>query len=207
MHNGKMKRPFPSLPGGLVLSRAEAARELGVPEDADAMTIRRAWRVWARLAHPDTGGSSEQFDRLRHARDVLLAHLPLPAAPPRPGFRAVVHRPGPRTVGLLILLGMLALLAVGLPVLAPDSARAVTLAPAALLAAIFAILAARWLLDDCADAGHRIVFVSCAWLPVAVAQVILAELMGASAVTVLPVMVLPFVVVIAAVNPGAGLTR
>jgi hypothetical protein len=207
MHNGDMQRPFPSLPGGLVLTGAQAARELGVSEDADAVTIRRAWRVWARLAHPDTGGSPEQFDRLRHARDVLLAHLPVPAAPPRPRFRDVVHRPGPRTAGLLVLLGMLAMIAVALPLLAPDSARAVTLAPAALLAAIFAILAARWLLDDCADAGHRIVFVSCAWLPLAAVQVMMAELIGASAVTVLPVMVLPFVVVIAAVNPGAGLTR
>jgi len=193
--------------GGSEMTRAEAARELGVSEDADAEAIRRAWRVWARLAHPDTGGRPEQFDRLRRARDVLLAQLAVAPSRPRPQFRSVIHRPGAGTRWLLILVAVLALVAVALPMLAPGSARGVTLAPAALLAAIFAILAARWLLDSRADAGHRIAFVSCAWLPLAVMQVALAELLGTSAVSVLPVMVLPFVIVIAAVNPGAGLTR
>jgi hypothetical protein len=188
-------------------SRADAALQLGVSEDADEASIRRAWRVWARLAHPDVGGDAEAFDRLRRARDVLLAQMPLPPAPPRPRLRDVIRRPGDRHVLLLALTAAAAVLLVGLPLLAVDSARFATLAPASLVAAIAAVLAARFVLDPCADAGHRIAFVTCVWLPLVAVQVVVAEVIGASALTVLPLMALPFVAVIAAVNPGAGLVR
>ncbi len=190
-----------------IYSRADAARELGVAEDADEASIRRAWRVWARLVHPDAGGDSETFDRLRRARDVLLAQMPLPPAPPRPRLRDVVYRPSNRNIVLLLGCAAIAVLLVWLPLIAPGSARFAALAPAALVAAIVAVLAARRTLDARADAGHRIVFVSCTWLPLVAVQVGVAEVIGASALTVLPLMALPFVVVIAAVNPGAGLVR
>lgn len=187
-------------------SRAAAARELGVSEDADEASIRRAWRVWARLVHPDAGGDPETFDRLRRARDVLLVSMPLTPAP-RPRLRAVVHRPGNLNTALLLGGAVFAVTLVGLPLIAPGSARFATLAPAALVAALVAVFAGRRILKARADAGHRIMFVSCAWLPLVAVQVGVAEVIGASALTVLPLMALPFVAVIAAVNPGVGLVR
>ena len=44
---------------------------LGVPADADAAAIRRAYRARAKKCHPDGGGSTEQFGALRRAHDVL----------------------------------------------------------------------------------------------------------------------------------------
>ena len=54
------------------MTREQAANVLGVPHDADPSEVRRAWRIWARLAHPDAGGSPEHFRRLAQARDALL---------------------------------------------------------------------------------------------------------------------------------------
>ncbi len=44
---------------------------LGVPRDADAATIRRAYRKKVRSVHPDSGGSVEAFNELKTAYDVL----------------------------------------------------------------------------------------------------------------------------------------
>jgi len=44
---------------------------LGVPRDADIKTIRRAFRMKARNAHPDGGGSLEAFSELKTAYDTL----------------------------------------------------------------------------------------------------------------------------------------
>jgi curved DNA-binding protein CbpA len=44
---------------------------LGVPRDANAQTIRRAFRKKARSAHPDGGGSVEDFNQLKSAYDTL----------------------------------------------------------------------------------------------------------------------------------------
>jgi len=44
---------------------------LGVPRDADAATIRRAYRKKVRGVHPDSGGSVEAFNELKTAYDVL----------------------------------------------------------------------------------------------------------------------------------------
>ena len=44
---------------------------LGVGRDADTAAIRSAYRVRAKRAHPDAGGSAEVFARLKHAHDVL----------------------------------------------------------------------------------------------------------------------------------------
>jgi curved DNA-binding protein CbpA len=45
---------------------------LGVPRDADAATIKRAWRKAAQMAHPDRhGGDTTQMTCVNVARDIL----------------------------------------------------------------------------------------------------------------------------------------
>lgn len=45
--------------------------ELGLPRDADATAIKRAYRKRASQTHPDKGGSSEAFARANRAMRVL----------------------------------------------------------------------------------------------------------------------------------------
>jgi curved DNA-binding protein CbpA len=45
---------------------------LGVPRDADRAAIRRAYRAKARGAHPDSGGSPQDFVRVKAAYDTLI---------------------------------------------------------------------------------------------------------------------------------------
>lgn len=47
-------------------------RLLGVRKNARAVTINKAYRSKAKSAHPDQGGSQEDFQALKAARDVLL---------------------------------------------------------------------------------------------------------------------------------------
>ncbi len=54
---------------------------LGVGANASAGEIRAAYRRAAKLAHPDMGGSSEAFQRVRLAADRLLAALQSGDAP------------------------------------------------------------------------------------------------------------------------------
>lgn len=52
--------------------RADAARVLGVAPDADAATVRRAFREKARDVHPDApGGDEVAFKRVRSAYETL----------------------------------------------------------------------------------------------------------------------------------------
>jgi molecular chaperone DnaJ len=44
---------------------------LGVPKDADAETIKKAYRRKARELHPDTGGDEEAFKELTAAHEIL----------------------------------------------------------------------------------------------------------------------------------------
>ena len=44
---------------------------LGTAWEADADTVRRAWRTAGRSAHPDAGGSHEAFIAVQHAWEVL----------------------------------------------------------------------------------------------------------------------------------------
>jgi curved DNA-binding protein CbpA len=44
---------------------------LGVPSDADEATIRKAYRRVAKKAHPDAGGTSEDFEKVSRALRVL----------------------------------------------------------------------------------------------------------------------------------------
>lgn len=48
---------------------------LGVGRDAGVEEVRAAYRVAAKRAHPDLGGSNEAFRRVRAAADILLAEL------------------------------------------------------------------------------------------------------------------------------------
>lgn len=53
---------------------------LGVAPGSDEATIRRAWKVKARLAHPDVGGSVEAMQRLNEALDLALEGSASPRA-------------------------------------------------------------------------------------------------------------------------------
>ena len=55
-----------------VMTRAEAARILGLGEDASEEEIQAAYRRLMRAAHPDQGGSAWLAARLNAARDYLL---------------------------------------------------------------------------------------------------------------------------------------
>ena len=84
---------------------------------------------------------------------------------------------------------------------------AATALPAALAAAGWSTWAAHAALSPDADRGHLMATLAVAWLPLAAAQQLLAAVAGAPLVAVLPVMALPFVVIVGLVNPGAGLWR
>lgn len=58
------------------VSRAEAARLLDVPIDADAATVIAAHKRLISRVHPDTGGSAELASRVNQARDALLRDRP-----------------------------------------------------------------------------------------------------------------------------------
>lgn len=62
----------------LQMNRREAAKILGVPEDASEAQVREAYRLAAAAAHPDRGGSSEKMQRLNAARDTLTRARPTP---------------------------------------------------------------------------------------------------------------------------------
>jgi hypothetical protein len=194
------------------MKRDEAAFLLGVSPDADPDTIRKAWRMWARIAHPDLDGDPEHFVRLDTARRILLQPRPAPAlvvAPassprPRPSWSQVVQMPAHPfalcSTGILVVL---------LATLSGLSAIpfAVNVAACAIAAAAWSVWATREVLSQNADHGHRIAALALCWLPIAFTQVILSIVVDTSFVPVLPVIALPLVAAVAAVNPGAGLWR
>ncbi len=189
------------------MGREEAAQLLGVPADADPDTVRHAWRLWARVAHPDVGGDPAHFARLDEARRVLqrprtaaFGAQPAPRAP----WSAVVRRPD-RPVALALAAVAVVLLA-ALPAVTPIPFGVGAVA-AAIGSAAWAVWATREVLGDRADHGHRIAALALAWLPIASAQVLLSAGAGASLVPVLPLFAVPLVAAVAAVNPGAGLWR
>ncbi len=195
------------------LTRQQAARLLGVAPDADPGEVKRAFRLWATWAHPDQGGSADLFAHLCAARGRLLepkAVMPLlssdPAtiAPrPRQPWRHVLARPAPGVLVLLVLGFLAAVAAVLLAWIQPMPWGAI---PAALASAAWCVAMSKSILRG-ADHGHIIVTRSVAWLCVLVGQFALATAAGISLVEVLPLLAVPFVAVIAAVNPAAGLWR
>ena len=189
------------------MGRDEAALLLGVPADADADTVRHAWRLWARVAHPDVGGDPAHFARLEEARRVLQRPQPVPFGvqpPPRAPWPAVV-RPPARPVALILGAVAVVLLPV-LPAVTPVQFGVCALV-AAIAAAAWAGWATREVLGERADQGHRIAALALAWIPVAAAQVLVSAGAGESLVPVLPLFAVPIVAAVAAVNPGAGLWR
>lgn len=54
------------------MQRAEALRMLGLKETATEDEIRKAYRRAAMQAHPDAGGTRQQWDRLRAAYQTLM---------------------------------------------------------------------------------------------------------------------------------------
>lgn len=200
----------------------EAARLLGVAPDAQPADVKRAFRLWATWAHPDQGGSADRFGELCAARDRLLeADSPRPAARegassrgtpdgthdatitprPRRPWGAVLVRPSPLHLAGLALGFVVAVAAV----LVAGSAPLLAL-PAAFASAAWCVAVSRSILTD-ADHGHVIVTRSLAWAAATVAQMLVALLAGITLVEVLPLLALPFVAAIAAVNPAAGLRR
>ena len=189
------------------MDQDEAAALLGVPSDATAETVRRAWRVWARIAHPDVGGDPHHFSRLDEARRQLL-RAPAVQAPlqrrPRESLSSVRRRPAhPMLLAFAALVTVL-LAAVPAEISAP---LAVAALPAAIGATGWAFWATRAVLDGRADHGHRIATLAALWVPVAVAQVAVSILAGESIVPVLPLSALMIAAAVSAINPGAGLWR
>ena len=87
----------------------------------------------------------------------------------------------------------------------------IQLASLALLASVVACGVAagvaREVLVDRADRGHRMAVISALWSVLAGLQVVTAAVAGVSLVPVLPVMALPIVTLVGAMNVGAGLWR
>lgn len=192
------------------MTRDEAAALLGVPADADADAVRQAWRFWARIAHPDAGGDPEHFARLDQARKVMLAARPgrhLVPAPriPLGGVLRLPSHPMLLITGAIGALGAAILPAI-LPAIFPV-ALALAAAPAALAATGVAVWATRELLIPASDRGHRITMLSLTWAPLACGQLLVSITAGASLLPVLPLLALPIVAAIAALDPGSGLWR
>jgi len=192
------------------IGRAEAATLLGIPADADPGTVRHAWRMWARIAHPDVGGDAAHFARLEEARRVMMRPLPVVLeTPPRATWSQALRppeRPAPLVVAAVITVA-LALVPALLPQPVPPLALAIAALPAAVGAAAWSAWATRELLGPRADRGHRIAMLALAWLPLAAAQQVLAAAAGTSLLTVLPLFALPLAAAVSTVNPGAGLWR
>lgn len=196
--------------GGTAVHREEAATLLGVAVDADLDEVRRAWRLWAKVAHPDVGGDPDHFARLQHAREILVQERPIGArnsqsesfeAPIRLRLRDVLRPPPRRVLAGLGALGALA--TAGLPhVLTASLSMPLALAavPTALAATLWVMVTAKAVLVERADRGHRIALAMVLWLPLTASQVLLSIILTPSLVPVLPVLALPIVTVVAASN-------
>ena len=189
------------------MTREQAALLLGVRSQASSEEVNHAWRVWAKLAHPDAGGDREHFEALAHARSVLLSRTELAvevSVEPRASLRSVCHRPslGRLLVVCLAIVGS-SIGGIGVAHLSDfGTAFAIGVASAATAIAI-----QRAFLGPSADTGHRITIVVLAWLPVVAALGLGVTYLGVELIELLPVVVLPLVVTVALVNPGAGLWR
>ncbi len=193
------------------MGRAEAASLLGVPADADPRQVRRAFRLWVAVAHPDRGGCADGLDRLREARDVLLR---AEAAPPddhvesgssrpaaRTAWRDVLARRGPRERALEATAVVAAVAVAAVPGFPAAQAAA-----SAVLAAIAAWTIARLRLAPVADSGQRVIVATAAWLAVVIAQLAVSTVAGASLLPVLPLLAVPLVATVSLVlMPRGGL--
>lgn len=197
------------------ITREQAALLLGVDPDASPEQVNHAWRVWAKLAHPDAGGDREHFEALAQARAVLtrggqqasrLTHQEATSTAPAPRtpLRQVCCRPNARRA---FVLAMVVLGAILIAVLAAHSSDLGAAVAVGIAASSIAITIQRTVLTGKADTGHRITVLTVAWLPMAALLSGIVVLQGAAIVGFLPVVALPFVVTVGLVNPGAGLWR
>ena len=190
------------------MNRDEAAVLLGVPVTADPEEVRHAWRMWARIAHPDVDGDPAHFTQLEEARRVLLqaapAVAPVVTPAPRQSWSYVVRKPT-HSIALAVS-GVVTILLAALAGWSPLP-YAIAVATSSLAAALWTVWAASEILSRSADHGHRIAALALLWLPIVVMQVLVSLLVGTSFVPILPLLALPFVAVVALVNPGAGLWR
>ena len=199
------------------MNRDEAATLLGIDVDADIAAIRRAWRLWAKVSHPDVGGDPIHFARLQQARQVMMQTPPglrlpegtvPPSMAPRRRLRTVVHTPA-RPV-LLAVMALLSVATAALPhLLAMSLAIPLVFAavPAALAATAWAVMTSRAVLLRHADRGHRIALMMLLWLPIVACQLILSMLLTPSLLPVLPALALPIVAVVATANLSAQVGR
>lgn len=74
-------------------------------------------------------------------------------------------------------------------------------------ASAWAVVVERSILVRSADTGHRITVLALAWLPAATLLSLVTAMHGVPVIGLLPVVALPFVGVVALVNPGVGLWR
>ena len=189
------------------MNRIQASALLGVRPDADAEQVRGAWRVWARVSHPDAGGDAAHFRDLVKARDVMLegsipVPTPMPAPKPRASLRDVLHHPGRNRLARAIVFALLALVSSGTAIVAPIWLAALIMG---LVGALAATVLQRAVLSPGADVGHTIAILTIAWAPIALAQVLISVAVGASVLSALPILALPFAAAVGLVNPGAGL--
>lgn len=189
---------------------------LGLAPGARPQEINRAWRLWARVAHPDRGGDRAHFEQLQTARRVLLTQARAPRAfvgqpvsvdqpTPRPGLREVLRAPRHSLVLACALVAVIAL--AGLPRALPDLPLIASYAPACVAASVWAGLAQRGILMAGADRGHRIVVLSALWFPVWGVQILLALALRVDPIAILPLTAVPYAAAIAVMNAGAGLWR
>lgn len=198
--------------------RAEYAAILGVPADASAEHLRRAWRAWAQLLHPDHGGDDATFIRVREAYDALISEVGDPVTPaqmaaarahpcvarpddvisastamrepaPRPSLRSILV--APRQPFFLSMLVGVALAAAALPSVIGLSVLSAL--PAAILSGLVAVVLAYRCLADAADAGHRAVVAAITWALLTVVQIAVSGLAGTSILAMLPLLALPLV--------------
>lgn len=189
-----------------------AALLLGVGGNPSVEEVNHAWRVWAKLAHPDAGGDREHFEALAHARSVLLksapgavkqfADHPSQQPTPRVPLRGVCCRPSGRGMLALMLLAFGPIL---LGLASPHMPEVIAAFAVGAAASGMAIAIQRTFLVPSADTGHRISVLVIAWLPIVVVLVLAVTYLGVQLIGLLPVVVLPFVTTVALVNPGAGL--
>lgn len=64
------------------MERSKAAKILGVDENANPTTIKKAYRHRSKKHHPDVGGDPKLFNQLRIAHDCLLGNDDGPKAEP-----------------------------------------------------------------------------------------------------------------------------
>jgi hypothetical protein len=142
-----------------------AAALLGLGPDASHEQVNRAWRVWAKLAHPDIGGDRGHFEALASARAVLLSAVdspserttpPASSSAPRVALRSVTRRPrGAVLLALALATGAAFVLALSIPDLPEPTAALVVGSIAGSAAWVLGMLVSSCCRTDLDRGGQR----------------------------------------------------